>query len=338
MAGTATTQELEPVEVTDDTTQVEAQKPEPEVTTIEHESGDDPISQKIAEIAERMGSEDEVTEDGEAATGSDEQDSAGKRASGTKGTRTPTDVLTKNQHQALNRAGYSDDDIAELVGESPKIAKQTADHWARKLNEFSTANARRGRENQRANQNPGKDAGKPGAGEAESLDIDLPDRKAFVEEFGEKAADLLLPTMRAMAVRVKQAEDAARQTRSQATERQLVSEVQSFFQQQPKDFQTHFGKGNDAAKLTDDQREKRMEVVDQAALLLAGAEARGMEMSLTEALEKARTLVAGSLPARATRQRSAELHPPRGGSRSATSEGMDPISLKLAAIRERMDD
>ena len=222
-----------------------------------------------------------------------------------------TPTLSPVLRQAAKRAGWSDEDIDALATEKPELAEQTFQRMLQSFNSLSAEYGRLGASQQQGGgpaqppqqqqfppqQQPQQQQMTPPPQQDEGMNLlqelygeQLP---TLQQKYGQDFVnDILTPLVRP----VQQL-----QQQYQAQQQQAVAqEIGQFFSNLPEEFSELYGKGD---QVNEDQYGARARLAQLADQIQWGASRQGVELSVSEALERANLMHAAEHMEALTRKR-----------------------------------
>lgn len=274
-------------------------------------AGDASARQRQAD-AEQQEELDEAAQADAAATAADDLDGSAKqdedpakkpdpKTAATPATEEATATLSPVLRQAAQHAGWSKEDIDGFYAQNPALAERTFERLHGSFNDLSSRYAQLGQTPNPSRPQPGQPA--PAAPTAPAAtatptttqQLDALFSEAALKQFGEdNGQDLVEKLLKPLGTEVIQpfrqmkAEMEQMKAWVQAQQSEaLAKEVNLVFQGWEGEFADLYGKNGQVAK---EQHEARAQVAQLADQIMAGAAMQGVQLSVSDALERAHAL------------------------------------------------
>jgi hypothetical protein len=266
------------------TRQREAEAAE-ELEDLEDDGDDEPITPRSKKPSAARDESDADDEDGsDEADGESAEDESAEDA----GEESPASTLPAVLRQAAKRAGWSDAEIAEFAQANPEMAEKTFQRLHSTQNDLTARYARLGQQAHQDGNGQQPPAGRQGSGRQNAsqntgggdllTELYGDQMEALTAKYGEDFVDEVLKPLTGP---LEQAMTFVRE-QQQAV---LMAEVDAFWKSQAGEFSDLYG---DAGKTpTAQQMDARDNVALLADQIRSGAASQGIQMTVSEALERA---------------------------------------------------
>ncbi len=232
-------------------------------------------------------------EDGKAGDLADEGKSEGDESAGDE------NALTAAEIRAALHAEWTDEEITELSKENPALAKRTCAKLLETMNNTSKIFSEAGKKLKDAAPAVSEPESEPKSSVIKPIDLSTLEAE-YKDEAIFPVIKQLADQNAALANQVSDSQAAAATAKAETREAKAAKQEDAATDQQLETFFTgesileyegFYGKTTNKDEnwdhITQGQMNQRMKVVEQARLILAGAESQGVEISLADALERA---------------------------------------------------
>jgi hypothetical protein len=258
-------------------------EPTPEAPEGEPAEDQDPEQEPAAEPAELTGDESPTPDEPEDEPAGDDDE---------------TPAVPDSHFRAAIHMGYTPEEISELYEANPDLALKTLAKCHETVNAASRQLGELGQAVRRAKQAPAATATPEAKSRKAETLAKLKERyedDPIIDILGELIPDAPAPRQAPEPTPMEQP-----MGRTLDEEVAVRQQIEAFFADPNMEaYDEFYGKG----ELTPGQRANRIAMLDQAQLLLDGAEAAGMKMAATEAMEKAHLMVAAPIAEQIVREK-----------------------------------
>jgi hypothetical protein len=272
-------------------------------------AGDASARQRQADAEQQEELDEAAQADADSAAGDDPAGSAKQdedpaktpdpKAAATPATEEATATLSPVLRQAAQRAGWSKEDIEGFYAQNPALAERTFERLHGSFNDLSSRYAQLGQPQNPARPQPGQPTPAAGAAPtatpATTQQLDALFSEAALKQFGEdNGQDLVEKLLKPLGTEVIQpfrqmkAEMEQMKAWVQAQQSEaLAKEVNLVFKGWEGEFADLYGKNGQTTK---EQHDARAQVAQLADQIMAGAAMQGVQLSVSDALERAHAL------------------------------------------------